>query len=463
MNDTLWLPLRMSEMGDLPRLLEGKGSGGIEDGVDLDVLVEGFHLAGKALKADNDLQYVYATALYRQAAEKIKAAIISATSQHQERLLEVRKKYMDRCLVLDGCRPDEVASVQRLQEALQQQNSTTKRQMRISRKLRKASLSVIPFVEFEQPPTACEMPPLALPRRPFWLLRVLKKILNSGGYFTPGIYVPQEVWRQKNAKVDGYDVKISALQDVYNVLNSLKDVPLPTDGNSINTYYQRTGTQETISNFQNELNRCTSALLTIQNGLHRSFAFISPVDKLFESMVSESKETVQTGGIGSSLGVALSGVVNIVSKAVDRTARSVLARRCSSEELEKLALVAASVCENSQFLDGWLTYFQIPDIINCPSGGAKPPGASSYDKQVSTNQFLSSVPFIHLQLMAICSFLRKVVAELVVVDMRYLLLKYLRKQRRAFVRHLNISSDEEEEEEEFTTIGQTPITRGDKS
>ena len=78
-------------MGDLPRLLEGKGSGGIEDGVDLDVLVEGFHLAGKALKADNDLQYVYATALYRQAAEKIKAAIISATSQHQERLLEVRK------------------------------------------------------------------------------------------------------------------------------------------------------------------------------------------------------------------------------------------------------------------------------------------------------------------------------------------------------------------------------------
>ena len=122
-----------------------------------------------------------------------------------------------------------------------------------------------------------------------------------------------------------------------------------------------------------------------------------------------------------------------------------------------MALVAASVCENAQFLDGWLTYFQVPEVVNCHGGGAKPPGASAHDKQVSTNQFLSTVPFIHLQLMGISSFLRKVVAELIVVDMRHLLLKYLRKQRRAFVRHLNISSDEDEDDDEFTK----PATTGE--
>lgn len=37
-------------------------------------------------------------------------------------------------------------------------------------------------------------------RRPYWVLRLLRRTVTFGGYLTPRLYVPKNVWEQDGAK-----------------------------------------------------------------------------------------------------------------------------------------------------------------------------------------------------------------------------------------------------------------------
>ena len=51
-------------------------------------------------------------------------------------------------------------------------------------------------------------------RRPFWLMRVLKTSMQSGGYLTPDgrVFVPSRIWVQKGARFIGLAAKIECCQ-----------------------------------------------------------------------------------------------------------------------------------------------------------------------------------------------------------------------------------------------------------
>ena len=49
-------------------------------------------------------------------------------------------------------------------------------------------------------PLLWEPEPENVLRRPFWMLRLLRTTINTGGYLTPRLHVPKLVWEQDGAK-----------------------------------------------------------------------------------------------------------------------------------------------------------------------------------------------------------------------------------------------------------------------
>ena len=252
------------------------------------------------------------------------------------------------------------------------------------------------------------------------------------------------------AKINGYNVKLTAFQEIYETLVTLHSTPLPSDGTSYKLMYNRGATNESVAKFQNIFSNCCVKILNIQTNLHRTFSYIPSVDKQL------MKNDYGRGGGGS----VFSGVKNFVTTAYERTTHTVVISRTTADDLEKIALVGASICEKAQFLDGWLSYFCVP---GCEGKlGAKPPGAATSsdnknsidgkEQRICQAPFLESViKLIHTQLRHIRDFFRKVVGAILIRDTKYLLERYLRKQRRAFVRLVSeweVNSDDDEDEDD---------------
>ena len=256
------------------------------------------------------------------------------------------------------------------------------------------------------------------------------------------------------AKINDYALKLDVFQDVYDTLEMLHNTPLPSDGTSYKLMYNRGATNESVAKFQNAFSNCCVKLLNIQMTLHRAFSYIPAVDK-----------QLMKGDYGrGSGGSVFKGVKDFMATAYERTTHKVVMRRTTSDDLERIALVAASICEKAQFLDGWLSYFCVPGCEG--NAGANPPGvkanhganASYSDAGHQTEQTVCQAPFldsviklIHTQLQHIRDFFRNVMCAILVRDTKYLLERYLRKQRRAFVRLVSeweINSDEDNEDDD---------------
>ena len=421
-------------------VLAGIKAGDVEGGIDLTVLSEALHLAQTAVAADREMHYYVAASAYKRAVECINASILSAASHQQEQLAALCAQYTERWTQLEEVRPE--LSLMRLKKDISDSKEPPRR---TSDKLRKMSLSVLPFVEMEALlMTSCEAPPNPIPRRPYWQLRILKQALNRGGWLAPGVYLPEEVWRQRGSKIHGYEMKVSALQRVYEVFRTIQNITLPSDGSSFETKYKREATHSTMQGFLDSFSDAVDDLLGIYDSLSDSFPYLLSTDK---SLTSQKKKKKRSVSERSNIRKAMSGIWRTARQVRDA---NVLTRRISSEELEKLALIAASVCEQAQFLDGWLTYFKVPSCTG--KDGSPPPGAHSLDRQASRSELPlnadSIVRGIHVRMGQVGSFLRNCVAEMILHDSRFLLSKYLRKQRRALVRHVDFVEDESDDEEE---------------
>ena len=179
--------------------------GEVEDGVDLGMFQKAYVIAKKAVEADNQLKYYVAADLYKQAVDMISVSIVSAASQHQDKLEDLMNMYKERLTGLEAVRPE--LSVIKMHKILTEQhlsliedkklgspnNSSTNMSKEM---IRRTSLSVLPFIEQAGRNVPCESPPRSIHRRAYWLLRVLKTVLNNGGWLTPAVFVPSDVWRQ---------------------------------------------------------------------------------------------------------------------------------------------------------------------------------------------------------------------------------------------------------------------------
>lgn len=113
--------------------------------------------------------------------------------------------------------------------------------------------------------TPRESPPSSVLRRPYWLLRVLRRIIVQGGYLTSKVYVPELVWRQYGVKFSGLNAKTAAFEQImFAVTSRVYPVDLPTDKASSLLAL-------------NTLRLLVQDLNTLQNNLAKPFPFIREI------------------------------------------------------------------------------------------------------------------------------------------------------------------------------------------
>jgi len=318
------------------------------------------------------------------------------------------------------------------------------RRSRVSKivRIRKTSLSKIPFVEDIVPREHCPRPPSVVWRRPYWLLRRLQSSVNGGGFIAPSVYVSALVWSQKGAKISGLSAKMENYQNIYAHLTTLQSVPLPSDGRSWRTMYQRDTSVESLQTFETGLEIFLEKIVKAQNALAHSLSYVSKA----EGSVADHKQGL------------LKRALIKVSKVYDRTANESMGKRVSGTSLQQYAALIACIGERAQFLDGWLSYFEAPGC-EVGKGGALPPGVGTVksnhvygdedDDEASRfrasqiDASTSALPRIHRMLERIGKCLRDAVCMVVWRDLQELLERYLRKSRKAFVSNLEWEAESE--------------------
>eukprot|EP00946_MAST-07B_sp_MAST-7B-sp1_P004621 g4621.t1 len=376
-------------------------------------------------------------------------------------------------------RTDDIASAGSSKRSASKQRYLPNRQSR----MRRESLSKIPFIEDSVPREHCRRPPQAVERRPYWLLRLLRATINDGGFITPSVYASPLVWSQKGAKVSGLSAKISEYEKLYQILTTLQSVPLPSDGASWKTMYKRDSSAESFAAFDSGMVTFLEGLHEIQMSLHHSLSYV-PKDRLKDDDAqllvpltdrggrfgneamnavpgsasgieatrgdngaarSPSSNAVESTGVGPQGSTSrkkgpMSRVLNKMSKIYDRTSNEVLTKRASGGDLQEYAAMIACISDRAQFLDGWLTFFEMPGCSG--RHGAPPPGAAITRhtdndlKQVSMIPNSRRLSRIHAQLKRAGNGLRDIVCIVVWKDLQELLERYMRKSRKAFNRVL---------------------------
>ena len=109
-----------------------------------------------------------------------------------------------------------------------------------------------------------EPAPWSSVRRPYWTLRLVKSTIEGGGFLTPRLFVPAEVWCQSGIRFAGFSPKVAAFEAVmYLLSNNISPLPMP----SASSLAAQRSCLVTLSAFREQL-------LKLQSELSRSFAFV---------------------------------------------------------------------------------------------------------------------------------------------------------------------------------------------
>ncbi|KAJ3055035.1 hypothetical protein HK097_011671 [Rhizophlyctis rosea] len=149
----------------------------------------------------------------------------------RKRLIELRDTYIKRVDILLSHLPPEFSA---MYNAPTKSNSSTtlSRSTSLSR-IRPSTTSSIPSTEstfesvlledptiHEQPPT----PPSDPTRHPFYLMRLLHQTMTVGGYLTPSLYVPRQLWFQSGARFVAIEAKLVACEQLLVYLTKLRQI-----------------------------------------------------------------------------------------------------------------------------------------------------------------------------------------------------------------------------------------------
>jgi hypothetical protein len=401
---------------------------------DLRLLELSLEAANIGTAADASYDYPTACANYAKAV-KYFSTIIQRASANQTCVLSDEQ--------MDTVKHWQLVYQQRL-AGLEAAKTMATRRSRVSKvvQVRKTSLSKIPFVEDVVPREHCPRPPAAVWRRPYWLLKRLQSSVNGGGFVAPSVYVSALVWSQKGAKISGLSDKMENYQNIYQHLTTLQSVPLPSDGKSWRTMYQRDTSVESLQTFEAGLKLFLDQIVKAQNALAHSLSYVSKA----EGSVADHKQGL------------LKRALIKVSKVYDRTANESMGKRVSGTNLQQYAALIACIGERAQFIDGWLSYFEAPGC-EAGKGGALPPGVGTEKsnhvygdedaddgsgfRASQIDASTSALPRIHRMLESIGKCLRDTVCMVVWRDLLELLERYLRKSRKAFVSNLEWQAENE--------------------
>jgi hypothetical protein len=237
-------------------------------------LAEALDLAKAACHLDNLNNVLGACDYYDKSILIIDEVLskIPASNVQYTALAEIRNKYDDRLEYLRA-----------VESSKYDLSSPPPKQTTFSSNRRKRQCHVV-FEEDEQLLSAIsdggsglfcglqESPPSNSLQLPYWQMRMITRTIENGGFLTPAVYIPKNVWTQLGVKFSGLSAKTLAFQGIVSVLiNYIFEISIPP-----NTAEQEAPPLKdiTIHQILTSMRSCREELHKLQNQLSKPFPYI---------------------------------------------------------------------------------------------------------------------------------------------------------------------------------------------
>jgi hypothetical protein len=263
--------------------------------------------------------------------------------------------------------------------------SSKRKNRRLSRVVfdEKADPGVMEVAPWEEPPISS---PAFLPpgtgggasgsdsRVAYWLMRVIRTTVLTGGFVSADVYVPKCIWTQIGAKFHALGAKISALEHLMILLTThIYPLEYPDDMHSAEE------TRILFSSFYRDL-------IVLQNNLSKPFTYIKEMP--VPGQATAPNPTTQVGKLTSMFSAVGKNVIKYAEVGYSRIG-SVMKARASDQEMASYVALSSELCEKCQILDGWLQFVE-KEISVISSEVSKPP-AESPQKNPALNLDLTSL------------------------------------------------------------------------
>lgn len=267
---------------------------------------------------------------------------------------------------------------------------------------------------------ALEKCPLSLPRQPYWQMRIIRNTILTGGYLTPNLYIPRNIWFQSGVKISGLQIKFSAFEQIYVIL-STRILPLEHCRDS----YGLRNALKVFVDFSDDL-------FVIQNGLSKPFPFIHEIDEPLEEPSTTSKSQVRQ----------FTDIVTTLGKNVRKYAETglqrlgtVIEQKLTEEEISQFTALVSEVCDRCQLLDDWYQFLEQERGRLSEKSTTITTAASSDGTKLSAEESsrLELVTALMTEQHNVSTFMREVVCELLLQDIQQLLAQYSKKMRDSFL------------------------------
>ena len=105
-------------------------------------------------------------------------------------------------------------------------------------------------------------------RRPYWVMRLVRRSAVYGGFVTPTLFVPAAVYQQAGATIPGVASKIAAFEAIlFTLTHRVVPIEVPNESNAA-------GLEQTVS----ALREARAEFSAVQSSLNLTFSFIDDPD-----------------------------------------------------------------------------------------------------------------------------------------------------------------------------------------
>ena len=228
---------------------------------------EAYKLAATAFHFDKMQNFVGACDYYDKCILNMDEVLnkLNPDSAEWKRLYEIRSKYDDRMEVL---RENDTANSFSLTSlAVGKTETKPSNTIRLPRSRRRLSEAETDFKDISWNETSQEAPPEDTTEVTYWLLRNLRRTMESGGFLTKDLFIPKRIWIQNDVKFSGLGAKIAAFEIIIKLItNHTEALYLSLDEDSLDL-------ADAAFNFVYE------ELVSLQNNLSKPFPYIKELSQ----------------------------------------------------------------------------------------------------------------------------------------------------------------------------------------
>ena len=187
----------------------------------------------------------------------------------------------------------------------------------------------------DEPP---EPAPSTSVRRPYWVMRLVRRSAVYGGFVTPTLFVPAAVYQQAGATIPGVASKIAAYEAIlFTLTHRVVPLELPNESNAA-------GREPTV----HALREARAEFSAVQSSLTLAFSFIDDPDVADRPPSGEEND--------STLAAAWSTGMKSLKRVSGRVGAAVpAASETSAESLSRFTALVSDVCDKAQCFEALMS------------------------------------------------------------------------------------------------------------